>query len=314
MTTLGEDVVSVLQSAKRDVLIVAPFVLAKALDSLLSHIPDGTQTTVVTRWRPTDFVTGVADLGVYDSTESKGARLFLRYDLHAKLFAVDDLCLVGSANVTDTALGWRSPENLELLVTIPRSEPTVARFERRLFDGAIRATADLRDRLATLLDKLREAQVRIPKVELETSGHLQPNWLPLIRNPEELFSAYSGSLDLSRAALTTMRDDLDQIGVPLDMNESLFREWIAAAISQTPLIQTVIHHIEQKGEVTESDIARFLQSFDIDSDVLRPREILENLERWLTCFFPAQYETARESIKLIRAKSVDVWECDRFLD
>ena len=60
----------------------------------------------------------------------------------------------------------------------------------------------------------------------------------------------------------------------------------------TPLIQTVNYHIEQKGEVTESDIAAFLRSFDIDSGVFRPREILENLERWLTCFFPAQYETA----------------------
>ena len=311
MTALGEDVISILQSAKRDVLIVAPFVLAKALDALLCHIPDGMRTTVVTRWRPIDFLTGVADLGVYDSTESKGACLFLRYDLHAKLFAADDVCLVGSANVTDTALGWRSPENLELLVTIPRSEPKVACFEKRLFDGAIRATAALRDRLAVLLDKVREAQVRVPGLALETSGQLQPNWLPLIRNPEELFSAYSGSVDVSRAALTAMQDDLDQIGVPLGMNEALFREWIASAISQTPLIQTVIHHIEQNGEVTESDIAGFLRSFDIDSNVFRPREILENLERWLTCFFPAQYETARESVKLIRAQSVGVQESDK---
>ena len=95
------------------------------------------------------------------------------------------------------------------------------------------------------------------------------------------------------------------------MNEALFREWIASAISQTPLIQTVIHHIEQNGEVTESDIAGFLRSFDIDSNVFRPREILENLERWLTCFFPAQYETARESVKLIRAQSVGVQESDK---
>ena len=54
----------------------------------------------------------------------------------------------------------------------------------------------------------------------------------------------------------------------------------------------------------ESDITAFLREFDIDTKVTRPREVLENLERWLTCFFPAQYETARESIKLIRAHAV----------
>ena len=76
----------------------------------------------MTRWRLADLLAGVADLGVYDAAVAKGAHLYLRYDLHAKLFVADDRCLVGSANVTDTALGWRSPENLELLVTVLRSE------------------------------------------------------------------------------------------------------------------------------------------------------------------------------------------------
>ena len=306
MTALGDEVVSILANARRDVLIVAPFIRTKALDSLLSHIPEGTQTRVVTRWRPSDFLMGVAELSVYDAIVSKGACLYLRYDLHAKLFAADDLCLVGSANVTDTALGWRSPENLELLVTVPRSEPEVARFEERLIEGAVRATATLRDRLAALLDKCRGSSVPVLELEPETSGQLQPDWLPQIRNPEELFSAYSGSVDVNRAALRAMREDLNEIGVPSGMNEPLFREWVAAAISQTPLIQTVISHIEQKGEATESDIAAFMRNFGIDSTVFRPREVLENLERWLTCFFPAQYETARESVKLIRAQAVGV--------
>ena len=306
MTVLGENVISVLETAGRDALIVAPFVRAKALDKLLSCIPAGTQITVVTRWRPTDLLMGVADLGVYDLTVSKGAKLYLRYDLHAKLFAADDRCLVGSANVTDTALGWRSPENLELLVTVQRSEPQVARFEEWLMRGAISATVALRDRLATFLDKCRNGQLLVPEFELEELGQLQPDWIPRIRNPEELFSAYIGSVDVGRAALQEMREDLNQMGATPGMNEPIFREWVAAAISQTPLIQTVISQIEQKGEVTESDVAAFLREFSIDASVFRPREVLENLERWLSCFFPAQYETARESIKLIRAQSIGV--------
>ena len=311
MTALGEDVVSFLGSARRDVLIVAPFIFTRALDMLLSHIPAGTQTTVVTRWRPSDLLMGVADLGVYDATVSKGACLYLRYDLHAKLFAADDRCLVGSANVTETALGWRSPENLELLVTVSRSEPGVAHLEEQLFKGAIRATAALRDHLAAFLDRYRVPQLPLPDLMHETSGQLQPDWIPRIRNPEELFAVYNGSADVGRAALRAMQEDLNQIGIAPGMNESMFRGWIAAAISQTPLIQTVGHHIEQKGEVTESDIAAFLREFDIAVTVFQPRMVLENLERWLTCFFPAQYETARESIKLIKAQTVSPRREDR---
>ena len=246
----------------------------------------------------------MADLGVYDVAIAKGADLYLRYDLHAKLFAADGQCLVGSPNVTATALGWRSPENLELLVTVPRSEPEVVRFEKRLFKGAVRASEALRDRLVAFLESHRGRELTISDLEPEATGQLQPDWIPQIRNPEELFSVYNGSTDVGRTALQAMREDLRQMSIVPGMNEPLFREWVAASISQTPLIQSVVHHIEHKGEVTESDITTFLREFDIGPKVARPREILENLERWLTCFFPAQYETARESIKLIRAQTV----------
>ena len=311
MTALGEEVLLHLGNARHDVIIVAPFMRTAALDRLFAHVPDGTQTRVVTRWRLADLLAGVADLGVYDAAVAKGAHLYLRYDLHAKLFVADDRCLVGSANVTDTALGWRSPENLELLVTVLRSEPEVVRFEKQLFKGAVRATVALRDRLAAFLDSHRALQLPGLDLASEAMGQMEPHWIPRIRNPEELFAVYNGSTDVGRAALQAMREDLRQMGIVPGMDEPLFREWIAAAISQTPLIQSVVRHIEEKGEVTESDITAFLREFDLDSQVNRPREVLENLERWLTCFFPAQYETARESIKLIRAHAVSPRREDR---
>ena len=162
----------------------------------------------------------------------------------------------------------------------------------------------MRDRLAAFLDTYQASQLPLAYFVQESTGQLQPDWIPRVRNPEELFSAYSGSADVGRAALNAMWEDLSQIGIAPGMNEAMFREWIAAAISQTPLLQTVIYHIEQKGEVTEPDVAAFLREFDIDAEVFRPRVVLENLERWLTCFFPGHYETARESIKLIRAQTV----------
>ena len=304
MTALGEEVLAFFESAQHDAIIVAPFIRTGALERLFMHIPSGTQTRVVTRWRPVDLLAGVADLGVYDAAVARGADVFLRNDLHAKFFAADERCLVGSANVTDTALGWRSPENLELLVALPRSNPEVVRFEERLFGHAVRATVAVRDRLAAFLDNYQASQVPFGALTLDTEGQLQTDWIPRLRNPEELFSVYNGSTDIGRGALRAMREDLRQLGIAPGMTEGIFREWVAAAISQTPLIQMVGQHIDQKGEVTESDVAAFLREFNIDSKMFRPRVVLENLERWLTLFLPEQYETASESIKLIRAQVV----------
>ena len=156
MNTPGDDLTSLLSLAKHNALIVAPFMRSEAFSRLLESIPVGTETAVVTRWQPADLLAGASDLGVYDLAESRTVPLFLRNDLHAKFFAADDMCLIGSANVTNTALGWRTPANLELLIPVARRTDHVVKFEEALFAGAVRATAGQRNHLETLLKKLRD--------------------------------------------------------------------------------------------------------------------------------------------------------------
>ena len=304
MKTLGNDISALLCGAQNSAWIVAPFMRSEALSRLLDSIPVGTQTTVVTRWRPVDLLAGASDLGVYDLVESKKIPLYLRQDLHAKFFAADDLCLIGSANVTLTALGWRTPANLELLTPAARTADHIVEFEETLLAGSVRATAEQRDRLEELLERLGRLPTVASEIEEEPVGVLPPSWVPRARNPEELYSVYSGDSDISHTTLQTMREDLRQIGAIPGMDEDGFRAWVAATINQTPLVNRVIQCIEEKGEVTESVLSDLLVEIGADMNEYRPREVLEVLERWLTYFLPMQYETARDSIKLIRAKKV----------
>ena len=303
MKALGDEIISLLSEAQENVLIVAPFMRSEALYRLLENIPVGIETTVVTRWRPTDLLSGASDLGVYDLVASKSASLFLRYDLHAKYFATDDKCLIGSANVTQTALGWRTPANFELLVPVARTTETIVEFENELLTGAVQATAIQRDLLEELLKKLRELTVVIPETDENktTMGLLSPSWVPRVRNPEELYSVYCGNSDFSRSAYRTMQEDLAQFGAVPGMDEEGFRAWVASTISQTPLVARVIQNIDTNGQVTEAELSSLLAKIGVDEKVHHSRDVLEVLQRWLTYFFPIQYETARDSIKLIRA-------------
>ena len=89
--TPGDDIASLLCGAQKSALIVAPFMRSEALSRLLDSIPVGTETKIVTRWRPADLLAGASDFGVYDIAESKKVPLYLRHDLHAKFFAADDI-------------------------------------------------------------------------------------------------------------------------------------------------------------------------------------------------------------------------------
>lgn len=302
MKTLEDDIVSLFEAAQRNVLIVAPFIRSEALARLLDGIPSGTETIIVTRWRIADLLAGASDLGVYELAEAKRIPLYLRPDLHAKLFAADERCLVGSANVTDTALGRRKQSNLELLVPVPRGADSIVVFEKRLLAQAVRASARHRDRLDKLLERLRLSKTAIVGREDEILSLTPSNWVPQVRNPEELYSVYKGNADLGRSAIVIMQEELAKIGVVSGLNEDDFKAWVAVKISQSPFIDRVMQKIEEHGEVTEADIGELLTKSDVAPNAYQPRDLLEVLGRWLTCFLSMRYETARDSVKLIKAK------------
>ncbi len=285
-------------------LIAAPFIRSEALGRLLDSIPGGVETKIVTRWRIEDLLAGASDLEVYELAEAKGISIYLCGNLHAKLFAADDTCLVGSANVTGAALGWRPHSNLELLVPISRTAEPVSRLEKQLFDSGVLATSGQRDRFAKLLERLRVSKTSIPETEDGNSNLLPSDWFPQARNPEELFLAYQGGTDFSRPTLNIMREELRKIGAVANLSKEEFRLWIAVKITQTPLVAEVIQRIERYGQISEAEIGNLLTEVGVDANSYQPRDVLEVLERWFTYFLSIRYETARESVRLIKAKEL----------
>lgn len=309
MTCLGDLVVSFLATAREEALIVAPFIRSSALTRVLQGIAPGVRVTVVTRWRPADLLAGASDLGVFDIAQAASIPLFLRHDLHAKLFVSDARCLVGSANVTETALGWREPSNLEVLTAVSRHAPEIVEFESMLYRGAVPATANQRDCLRDLVRLMENhtATFVVPEVadDETTPGLILPTWAPRTRNPDELYTVYTERTDdISRAALPVMRQELLALGVSPGMRESEFRAWIGAAIMQSPLIAAVMRWVDERGDMNELALEGILIEIGIDPETYPPKEAIQVLQRWLTHFLSAQYETVRDSIKLIKARPV----------
>lgn len=301
----ADQVLNLLRAAERDALIVAPFIRSTALANLLDAVPPEVDTTIVTRWRPLDLLAGASDLDVLDVAARKPAQLLLRNDLHAKLFAADDACLVGSANVTNLALGWHQPANLELLVPAPRTQSDIREFEQTLLSGCVQATEGQRDALKSVLDQLETQTQQEPVLAVhlgEPTFVLPWNWIPRTRTPEDLYAVYSGDTGFGGGLLHAMQADLSAINPPPTLDRTSFDNWLATMISQTPLFAWIVSEIDHAGSVTEVDLEKKLSEMDIDKEEYGARDTLETVRRWLTHFLPARYETAADSLKLIRAK------------
>src|SRR5690606_29509532 len=114
----------------------------------------------VTRWRPEEIAAGASDLEVLDLIRARPrARLYIHPLLHAKFFRVDRRCLVGSANLTQRALGWTVPSNFELMLELPADEYGLSDFEETLFAEAFEATEQYRNDIASAAEIMRAAKL-----------------------------------------------------------------------------------------------------------------------------------------------------------
>lgn len=131
---------------------------------------------------------------------------------------------------------------------------------------------------------------------------LAPDWIPTARNPEELYAAYCGEGDVSRIAREAMQQELRTIGAPTGLSREEFRTWVGASLSGSVLVGSVLQRIDEIGQMTEAELANVMGGMGLAAEDREAREVLEVLERWLTCFLPTEYETARDSVKLVRSR------------
>lgn len=304
-TVLGNEIVRLLSAAKADVIIVAPFIGNNAFSRLIDALPPGINSRVVTRWRPEDVLAGVSDLRILDIAKARDIPLFLRNDLHAKLYVADNKCLVGSANVTETALGWRTPSNLELLVPVDQEDVIIREFIEDLFRNPVLATDLQRDRLQLLLDDVRQQKdFSISSVvDASLPNFLPANWAPTIKTPEDLYALYSGDEQrVLRSAIDVTRTELQRFRVPPGLSEASFRSWIGAMLAQTAIVEKTINHIEHSADISESTFQRLLSDLGADAEEYPVRDRMMVLQRWLEYFLAGDYELVADSVKLVRSK------------
>ncbi|MBD3923295.1 hypothetical protein IEZ26_01570 [Nocardioides cavernae] len=227
----------------------------------------------------------MTDLEVLEVVESRGGRVVLHDRLHAKYYRNDSEVLLGSANLTATALGWATCSNLELL--IPAKRQHVRALEQRLLAEGIRASASLASEIAALALRLQPLPPAAESLAHDESTTDWSRWTPGLRHPSDLYRAYSLGPDiLTSGSRETARADLSWLDLPQGLDSGDFTVLTGGRLLQHPLIH----------EVDELLVRG--QRFGAMRDLLRDRLALDpqaadlawqTLMRWLMEFLPSRY-------------------------
>ena len=301
---IGEHLLSILSRAQTSVQIAAPFIKSHSLERALMAVPEGVAVTCVTRWRPEDIASSVCDLEILDQlSERPGSTLLVHPHLHAKFFAADDLCLVGSANLTHTALGWRSPANLELLVELDSHIHGLNKWWTKLIANSIVATQEMKVALAEQAEALRKSGNPIARPEADPEDADETTvWTPQCPRWTGLWEAYVGDEDqMPASAMRSAKDDLEMLAIPPGLNEVEFREALAAIFRTTIIVQE-IERLTTTG-LTDSAAHDLLRSLCgiTEKEAVRGWRVLKG---WLSALFPNEYHIETNQEVLMRGRTL----------
>ena len=272
--TKADDLASLAASAE-DIVIVAPYIKQSALRHILSSCARTASIICVTRWTVSDVLSGASDTATRRIILDRQGEFRLHSRLHAKYFRFADHVLVGSANVTASALGLSDIPNVEILCE-PSASFDAAAFEREI----VRDSHIVGDAEARIWEALFQL---LPPTATSPGGH-DPDleaWLPVTREPTHVWLTYQGrqreipSADERRLAMI----DLATLRPPDGLDRPQFDALLAGRLLSSSRVDDVRRAADLEEVAAWDELGR--RWAVTRRDALRARSTVEN---WLAEF------------------------------
>lgn len=283
MTNPGSALMELAAASQREFVMCAPFAKEHVVAKVLSVVPAGVRVWLFTRWRPDEVAAGVSDTQVLSVVRSRGGDVYLYDRLHAKYYRNEHGVLLGSANLTGTALGWNRNPNLELLVT--STYDAIDAVERILHESCTVATYQLArevDEIAALLPAVARD---VPAVKHAGEPDI---WIPSLRMPSDLYRAYQyGAGSLAARSGGAAAEDLSVLDLPPGLDREQFETLVAHRLRNQPVFISIENHLSEPRRFGEM---RQLLSRIAGIDRKEAEESWQTTMRWMFEFLPQRYQ------------------------
>lgn len=150
-----------LQHATLSVAIITAYCKTSSFMYLNNYINDDiTDKKLLIRFRMDDILKGSTDFGVIESGFNNGWDVYVRFDLHAKTYVVDNKRgLIGSANATNVGLGIGKNRNMEI-ATLVDMEPDDIEKIKKLYNDAIQMNPEILDKMRRQIENANTRKIQ----------------------------------------------------------------------------------------------------------------------------------------------------------
>ena len=301
MPKIGDTLLELVDYAQSEVILVAPFMKATVVSQIVRTVAPNVQISCITRWHPHEIKAGVNDLEIWDVLQPReNTKLLLIPNLHAKYYRADNRYAIGSANLTNMALGWAPNSNIELLIA-GEVDTRLRKWESCLLSQGIEVDDALVRYFKRLVDNLpipefvlseHAAGVEDPiSLDSDVTRPDSGSWLPILRYPEQLYAAYVGNFEeMSTGVREVAANDLLAMAILRGLNRTIYQAEVAATLLQMPLVREVDQFLSQPRRF--GAVRDFLESLENYPESSNPTTDWQTLMRWLLHFLPSRYQVS----------------------
>lgn len=274
--------------------LVAPFVTVSALTSLLQDW-HGT-AVMLTSWRPDHLQAGASDIDIYPLCRDAGITLYILDSLHAKLYSSGlRTAWIGSANLTQRALGLSKSTNDELLVHVDPLPMSTRVWLHGLLGRAELVTAALHAWYAAWIREFTETG-RSPLPARPPRALVDPyllNRLPAVESPSRLLALMVGASPPRDAdEQHALEHDLGLFDVVACSTRDELHAQLRPAFLRSPFVRSLDDAIPTAG-IRFGAVKAWLQATCTDVPVPYRGDLtsrVQTLYKWLTELASDRYQ------------------------
>jgi len=272
---------------------VAPFVKVEALKRLFDSAAPAPGLKVVSRWLPSDLVSGVSDLEVFAYLKEWGCELYVIQHLEMKLYVFNSNWAVStSANLTLHGLGYVELDKANIEVG---NEVDLSPIDWMNLYRVIRGSRLMTAELYARFEEYVNANPPGPPVP-EAPGLLGPAKkftiasLPAMDSPEELAAFYFNPTSPSHTPETARRafQDLATFGITPALPRLEFDRALGNAFRDSPFVVEFVDYLRAQRSLRFGAVNTWIHEKCEDVPLPYRWEIKTNtraLYNWLAHFF-----------------------------
>jgi hypothetical protein len=267
--------------------LIAPFIQYDALRQLLESVDPSEDLQVITRWNPSDLVSGVSDVAVYDLLKARGVRLFIHDSIHLKMLVCNDgMAFQSSGNITKKGLGISNNGNVELGAWCAMTADDYQKLYV-LMDECTPVSEEMYQQAKDYIEEHKEVTPPLPQIKWKREpkvNEFSRQALPFSQSPGLLWEYYDNKYDAADKTVA-FNNDLAKYGITTNgLNREQFMEVLTANFQREPFVIAFVEYLKQHGDLRFGKANKWLLDYCSDRPIPTSWEmkpVLNRLYDWL---------------------------------